>query len=138
MTATSSTVSSPSSVPLTFLGDGCSSSCSLEQGWRCEGHPSVCIRSQCGDGVISKYEDCDDQNSEDGDGCSSECYLEDGWTCEGAPSQCSLIKEGQGPLIIYFTAAFIILLTSFVVCKVITWYRHFQLRRKDDVYKPQR
>ena len=113
-----------------FLGDGCSSSCTLEQGWRCEGHPSVCIKSQCGDGVISMYEDCDDKNTENGDGCSKECYLEKGWTCDGAPSQCSLIKESNSNALI-ITIVFICLLVIFVLYKVTVWYKQYQQSSKD-------
>ena len=44
-------------------GDGCSSSCEVEQ-------------TVCGDGIQSPGEECDDGNTEDGDGCSSSCTLE--------------------------------------------------------------
>jgi cysteine-rich repeat protein len=45
----------------------------------------------CGDGVISKGEDCDDGNTDDGDGCSATCTFEAGWTCKSAPSVCTTI-----------------------------------------------
>ena len=44
-------------------GDGCSSSCEMEQ-------------TVCGDGVQGPGEECDDGNTDDGDGCSSSCTLE--------------------------------------------------------------
>jgi len=39
-------------------GDGCSPVCTVEQGWSCEGEPSVC-ENLCGDGVIDSGEQCD-------------------------------------------------------------------------------
>ncbi len=45
-------------------GDGCSSSCQLEQ-------PVV-----CGNGVVEAGEQCDDGNTTSGDGCSSSCQSE--------------------------------------------------------------
>jgi cysteine-rich repeat protein len=69
--------------------DGCSSTCTVESGWRCnEDEPSVCTRL-CGDGVKDNGEDCDDGARENGNGCSSTCTLELGWSCSGAPSACS-------------------------------------------------
>lgn len=56
-------------------GDGCSDVCTVEEGYRCAGSPSVCGR--CGDGTAQGREQCDDGNTADGDGCSSTCTLED-------------------------------------------------------------
>lgn len=55
-------------------GDGCSEVCTVEEGYRCAGSPSVCGR--CGDGTAQGREQCDDGNVVDGDGCSSKCMLE--------------------------------------------------------------
>lgn len=110
------------------LGDGCSSSCTLEQGWRCEGHPSVCIESQCGDGVISMYEDCDDQNVEDGDGCSSECYLERGWICDGLPSKCKRTWEDNWIL----EGALYAMLATCVFCIFNRSIAKYKRQRTDD------
>jgi cysteine-rich repeat protein len=35
----------------------------------------------CGDGVISNGETCDDGNKVSGDGCNSTCHIECGWEC---------------------------------------------------------
>ncbi|MFA6523040.1 MAG: DUF4215 domain-containing protein [Candidatus Peribacteraceae bacterium] len=58
--------------------DGCSSSCSLEAGFLCNG--TVC-RTVCGDGIVAGPEACDDENSENEDGCSASCTVEAGWEC---------------------------------------------------------
>ncbi|MFC1697166.1 myxococcus cysteine-rich repeat containing protein [Nanoarchaeota archaeon] len=48
----------------TMNGDGCSSTCLLEN------------ISICGNGIIEPPEQCDDNNTMNGDGCSSTCQLE--------------------------------------------------------------
>jgi cysteine-rich repeat protein len=63
----------------TAAGDGCGPTCEVEQGYACEGAPSVCV-TVCGDGVVAGEEACDDGNLVDGDGCSSTCAL-DGAVC---------------------------------------------------------
>ncbi len=42
----------------TASGDGCSSSCQVEDGWTCSGEPSTC-ETLCGDGVARGNEVCD-------------------------------------------------------------------------------
>jgi cysteine-rich repeat protein len=42
----------------------------------------------CGDGLVTGDEGCDDANTVDGDGCSSACALEEGWQCNDQPSSC--------------------------------------------------
>ena len=37
---------------------GCSDSCQVQNGYRCEGEPSVC-EGICGDGDLQNGEDCD-------------------------------------------------------------------------------
>jgi cysteine-rich repeat protein len=74
----------------TMDGDGCSSMCAIEEGWLCNGQPSVCF-AVCGDAIIVGPEQCDDDNIASGDGCSVECQLEDGWACEGTPSACATV-----------------------------------------------
>ena len=69
----------------TESGDGCSSSCRLEAGFRCLsqcGGSDAC-NTVCGDGRrVGGTEECDDGNQEDGDGCSAACLVERGFTCE--------------------------------------------------------
>jgi cysteine-rich repeat protein len=70
-------------------GDGCSSTCRLEEGFRCTGSaPTVCA-AICGDGLIVGAEACDDDDGDDGDGCSATCTVELGFACAGAPSVCT-------------------------------------------------
>ncbi|MDI1436465.1 DVUA0089 family protein [Polyangium sorediatum] len=71
----------------TNSGDGCSSSCVVEQGYKCTGAPSVCALS-CGNGVVDGVDACDDGNTVGGDGCSSTCVVESGYKCTGSPSVC--------------------------------------------------
>ncbi len=78
-------------------GDGCSSTCTIEEGWECNDQPSSCF-VVCGDAIITDEEQCDDDNAFDGDGCSAECRLEDGWACEGTPSDCVTVC-GDGFLV---------------------------------------
>ena len=68
--------------------DGCSSVCSIEQGWTWSGGTATTKDvwvDICGDGkkytIISSY--CDDGNKVSGDGWSSTCVKETGWTWSG-------------------------------------------------------
>ncbi|HRI65721.1 MAG TPA: DUF4215 domain-containing protein, partial [Polyangium sp.] len=78
----------------TASGDGCSATCTIEQGYICSGAPSSCVLS-CGDGVLNGTDQCDDNNTTANDGCSSTCAVEAGYTCTGAPSAC-LFTCGNG------------------------------------------
>ncbi|MBU1413823.1 DUF4215 domain-containing protein, partial [Myxococcota bacterium] len=81
--------------------DGCSTSCTVEAHYVCNGEPSVCtcdvgwtgvdcsIAVICGDGLIVGSEGCDDGNVLVGDGCSGVCNVESGWKCVGEPSVCT-------------------------------------------------
>jgi cysteine-rich repeat protein len=42
----------------------------------------------CGDGILQRGEECDDNNIYYSDGCSGRCTVEETWSCEGAPSKC--------------------------------------------------
>jgi MYXO-CTERM domain-containing protein len=44
--------------------------------------------AECGDGVVSSGESCDDSNTAPGDGCSATCAVEPGFTCPNAGGQC--------------------------------------------------
>lgn len=78
----------------TDSGDGCSSSCRLEDGYTCDLVGSPCrllptcpnssCNSVCGDGFVSDPETCDDGNQVAEDGCSPACSIEVGWTCVAA------------------------------------------------------
>eukprot|EP00163_Fabomonas_tropica_P022558 TRINITY_DN3931_c0_g2_i1.p1 TRINITY_DN3931_c0_g2~~TRINITY_DN3931_c0_g2_i1.p1 ORF type:complete len:1617 (+),score=367.48 TRINITY_DN3931_c0_g2_i1:65-4915(+) len=71
-------------------GDGCSSTCKVECGFKCTEDSalrSTCT-STCGDGVKAADEQCDDGNKVDGDGCSSTCTAETGYTCTHSASTC--------------------------------------------------
>ncbi len=78
-------------------GDGCSSSCELEEGFTCAGAPSQCFTT-CGDGTAAGEEICDDGNADSDDGCSDACLIERGYVCTGAPSICGEIC-GDGQLV---------------------------------------
>lgn len=67
-------------------GDGCSTSCTAEQGWTC----TTGCTADCGDGLLVGEEACDDDNGVEGDGCSASCTLEQGYECLGVPSECLL------------------------------------------------
>jgi len=61
--------------------DGCSTNCTIECGFVCDGAvPQGCV-SQCGDGILASNEICDDGNMTNGDGCNSTCGTESGWNC---------------------------------------------------------
>lgn len=78
----------------TANGDGCSSVCTIEQGWECSGQPSMCTLT-CGNGTVSGNEQCDDGNTMNGDGCSSMCLLES-VTANEPNNSCA---EASGPLL---------------------------------------
>ncbi|MEO7327879.1 MAG: DUF4215 domain-containing protein, partial [Minicystis sp.] len=84
--------------PVLANGDGCSSTCTVEAGYTCNGaSPSVCAPT-CGDGIIKPGEACDDGNVVSGDCCSSACQLEAGCEVEpnGAPATANTITLTAG------------------------------------------
>lgn len=75
----------------TIMNDGCSG-CRVDDGWICQGVPSVCtLIIGCGDGVLNGIQQCDDGNNNDRDGCSG-CRVQTGWRCTGSPSMCVLFS----------------------------------------------
>ena len=59
-------------------GDGCSSSCTVEDGFTCVGEPSVCDDDNDDDGVVNDDDNCPDdpnpdQTDTDGDGLGDPC-----------------------------------------------------------------
>ncbi|HEY4103084.1 MAG TPA: DUF4215 domain-containing protein, partial [Polyangiaceae bacterium] len=77
-------------------GDGCSSSCKLEAGWRCPAMNAPCVAAKCGDGILAGAEACDDGNTTAGDGCSATCTIEAGATCPANGGACVPMKCGDG------------------------------------------
>jgi cysteine-rich repeat protein len=80
-------------------GDGCDSTCNIEDGWFCFGGcltaPDTCV-DYCGDGrvVVRNSPDyCDDGNNNPGDGCFN-CKVEKGWSCcGGSPTSPDVCHE---------------------------------------------
>jgi fibro-slime domain-containing protein len=83
-------------------GDGCSSTCSLEQGWTCPTPGQPCKRLEyCGNGRLELDigEQCDDGNMVAGDGCGATCHLEPNFVCPTPGQPCvSTVKCGDGRL----------------------------------------
>lgn len=63
-------------------GDGCSSTCDIENLFKCKGTPSVC-ENLCKNGKLNTAvgELCDDGNKNNTGGCSSTCTVNTGWRC---------------------------------------------------------
>jgi len=73
--------------------DGCSSTCTIENGFQCDGvtktlytldyiYSEVCYET-CGDGLNFGYFECDDGDIISGNGCSEACVEELGYSCNG-------------------------------------------------------
>lgn len=83
-------------------GDGCSPSCSVEDGWTCETPRSrqfdVC-KPVCGDGKVMGSEECDSGSKSSGMGCNRQCKVEKGWSCVGGTntsrSVCGRCGDGR-------------------------------------------
>jgi fibro-slime domain-containing protein len=57
-------------------------------------YPDAAPREDCGDGMVSKYEACDDGNKKDGDGCRGNCLaVEVGYSCHPAGQACRHIAR---------------------------------------------
>jgi len=67
---------------------GCSDTCKFEIGYKCDGTPSVCTPTTCGDGNIEGAETCDDSNTMPFDGCSDICQAEPKCTNSGCTGSC--------------------------------------------------
>ena len=76
--------------------DGCSSTCEIEEGWRCPSVAGACRRIVCGDRRVEAPERCDDGNAEPDDGCSATCELEPGWACTLPGVACQAERCGDG------------------------------------------
>lgn len=56
--------------------EGCTDTCRVDIGFKCEGAPSACTPTVCGDGIQEGSESCDDGNQTPFDGCSPSCQAE--------------------------------------------------------------
>ncbi|HEX3761332.1 MAG TPA: DUF4215 domain-containing protein [Kofleriaceae bacterium] len=78
----------------TVSGDGCSSDCQAEPGYKCIVDNAPCLKVvYCGDGIVEPPEVCDDGNSVPGDGCSGTCQVEPNYACPtpGQPCQSNFV-----------------------------------------------
>lgn len=84
----------------TLNGDGCSSTCQVENGYWCFGSPSACSKAAiyCGNGLPNLGEQCDDRNTVNGDGCSSVCQVESSYTCTDATAAAASICTKRPPI----------------------------------------
>ena len=55
----------------TVSGDGCSSTCQVEQGYTCKGNPPQTCETTCLDSIKGGKEECDDGNLIEDDGCNT-------------------------------------------------------------------
>ena len=82
-------------------GSGCDTHCSIKQSYTCTVQPldrSACTTTQCGDGLKTADEQCDDGNLIPNDGCSNECTLEQGFQCESffnRTTSCTLLTNEE-------------------------------------------
>jgi MYXO-CTERM domain-containing protein len=84
--------------------DGCSATCTVEDGFDCERAPrgtegerslnSVCRAIVCGDGSVDGAESCDDTNTAPGDGCDATCTAEEGFSCPTPGQACIAVPAG--------------------------------------------
>ena len=61
---------------------GCSSKCTILEGWHCDENGQNCAQGKCGDGFLDIGEACDDGNTLPADGCSPACQQESGIECK--------------------------------------------------------
>ena len=67
--------------------------CTCAAGYAGDG--TTCM-PDCGDGIVTSPEACDDGNMADSDGCTANCTVETGYTCTGEPSTCTPDDDGSG------------------------------------------
>ncbi len=75
--------------------DGCNRRCRQQEGFVCEGEPSVC-ESVCGDGLIRGDEACDDGNTDADDYCSADCSTVTGSCGDGELQAQEACDDGNG------------------------------------------
>ncbi len=76
--------------------DGCSDTCTIEDGFRCPDIAGACRAIVCGDSRVEAPERCDDGNHDALDGCSATCQVEDGWACAIPGVACQAAACGDG------------------------------------------
>jgi len=95
-------------------GDGCDSSCQIEDGWTCSGEPSVCSEI-CGDSLVVGSEQCDTLNLS-GESCSTQGYFTGDLLCTDSctfnVSQCATFSDVHN-----LTAQLVTPLSDIVVTK---------------------
>ncbi len=77
-------------------GDGCSSTCLLEAGWKCSTPGSACVSAKCGDGILAGNEQCDDALVDNVHGCSSSCTVMPNAVCPANGGSCVPMVCGDG------------------------------------------
>jgi len=82
----------------TTSGDGCSATCTVEDGYVCPVPGVMCRAAACGDGVLAGLELCDDGNVTDGDGCSATCTVEANYDCATPGAACVKTDCGNGKI----------------------------------------
>jgi len=75
--------------------DGCSATCTVEDGWLCSAPGTDCIPI-CGDGLQRGGEECDDGDHDNADGCNAACRIEPGWVCLAIGEDCVPTECGNG------------------------------------------
>jgi cysteine-rich repeat protein len=73
-------------------GDGCSSTCTIEPGWKCTtSGTSICVLA-CGDNIVDPGEECDG-----GSCCTASCtFVTGGTTCRSANGLCDVPETCTG------------------------------------------
>jgi cysteine-rich repeat protein len=56
-------------------GNGCAVNCTIEPGWDCDATAKICRKTNCGNSVVERWEQCDDGNAVPFDGCY-QCFKE--------------------------------------------------------------
>ena len=77
-------------------GDGCSSVCALETGWKCTAENTPCVAAQCGDGILAGAELCDDGKVDTVHGCTPSCTIAPNATCPANGGACVPMVCGDG------------------------------------------
>ena len=77
-------------------GDGCSSVCAVETGWKCTAQNTPCVAKQCGDGVLAGTEQCDDGIVNTTSGCTPSCTIAPNATCPTNGGPCVPMICGDG------------------------------------------